>query len=74
MNELKARLTALGLSEEMAEKAIVTVAEFAKTKLPANFHGMIDSALAGKSGDSADSSGGLGGILGGLTGMFGDKK
>ena len=47
MNELKARLTALGLSEEMAQKAIVPVAEFAKTKLPANFHGMIDSALGG---------------------------
>lgn len=68
MNELKARLTALGLSEEMAEKAIVTVAEFAKSKLPAALHGTIDDVLSGKS-----DIGGLGGMLGGLKGLFGGK-
>ena len=38
INELKTRLTALGMGEEMADKAIGTVADFAKTKLPAQFH------------------------------------
>lgn len=64
MNELKDKLTALGLSDEMAVKAIQTVAEFAKTKLPAHFHGMLDEVLAGKSPDL----GGLGGMLGSLFG------
>jgi hypothetical protein len=69
MNELKAKLVALGLSEEMAGKALVTVAEFAKTKLPASLHGTIDQVLAGESPEGG-SSGGLGGILGGI---FGSK-
>jgi hypothetical protein len=74
MNELKARLTALGLSDEMATKALHTVADFAKTKLPENLHGMIDSVLAGNDvpGDGA-AGGGLGGILGSLGGLFGSK-
>ncbi|MCP5532552.1 MAG: DUF2267 domain-containing protein [Akkermansiaceae bacterium] len=67
MNELKARLTALGMSDEMAEKAIVTVADFVKSKIPATYHPMIDDVLAGKSPD-------LGGILGSLGGLFGGKK
>ena len=67
MNELKARLTALGMSDEMADKAIVTVADFVKSKIPATYHPMIDDVLAGKSPD-------LGGILGSLGGLFGGKK
>lgn len=67
MNELKTRLTALGMSDEMAEKAIVTVADFVKSKIPANYHPMIDDVLAGKSPD-------FGGILGSLGGLFGGKK
>lgn len=66
MNELKERLKALGLSEEMTEKAIVTVAEFVKSKIPATFHPMIDEVLAGKNPD-------LGGMLGGFGGFFGNK-
>jgi hypothetical protein len=66
MNELKAKLTALGLSEEMADKTIATVAEFVKSKIPASYHGMIDEVLAGKSPE-------LGGILGSLGGLFGGK-
>ena len=66
MNELKDKLTALGLSEELADKTIVTVAEFVKTKIPASFHGMIDDVLAGKPPE-------LGGLLGGLGGFFGSK-
>lgn len=63
MNELKERLKGLGLSEELADKAIATVAEFAKSKLPENLHKPIDDVMAGKSPD-------LGGLLGGLGGFF----
>lgn len=66
MNELKQKLTSLGLSEEMADKVITTVAEFVKSKVPASYHGMIDDALAGKTPE-------LGGILGSLGGLFGGK-
>ncbi len=66
MNELKQRLTALGLSEEMTDKAIATVADFVKTKIPESYHGMIDDVLAGKSPDP-------GGLLGSLGGFFGRK-
>lgn len=66
MNELKEKLQGLGLSPEMADKVIATVAAFVKSKVPANYHGMIDDVLAGKSPD-------LGGLLGGLGGLFGGK-
>ncbi len=69
INELKAKLTSLGMDEEMANKAISTVAEFAKAKLPSQFHSAIDDVMAGKSPDL----GGLGGMLGGLSGLFGGK-
>jgi len=64
MNELKEKLMALGLSEEMTDKVIVTVAEFVKSKIPSSYHSMIDDVLAGKSPE-------LGGILGSLGGLFG---
>lgn len=64
MNELKQKLTALGLSEEMAASVIQTVADFAKTKLPESLHGTLDDVLAGKSPDF----GGLGGMLGSFFG------
>ena len=63
MNELKDKLSALGLSEEMTDKVIVTVADFVKSKLPASYHGMIDEALAGQMPN-------LGGMLGRLGGLF----
>ncbi|RYD40185.1 MAG: hypothetical protein EOP85_14685 [Verrucomicrobiaceae bacterium] len=66
MNELKERLKGLGLSDELADKAIATVADFVKSKIPSSFHGMIDDVMAGKSSD-------LGGILGNLGGLFGGK-
>jgi 1,2-dihydroxy-3-keto-5-methylthiopentene dioxygenase len=47
INELTSRLTAIGLSEEMANKAIETVADFAKSKLPEQFHGALDDVMAG---------------------------
>lgn len=69
INELTSRLVAIGLSEEMAAKAIETVADFAKTKLPEQFHSAMDDVLAGKNPDL----GALGGLLGGLKGLFGGK-
>lgn len=66
MNELKIKLMALGLSEDMTNKAITTVADFVKTKIPANYHSMIDDVMAGKSPE-------MGGILGSLGGLFGKK-
>lgn len=69
IDELKARLTALGMDEEMANKAIVTVADFAKTKVPQQFHSAIDDVMAGNKPDL----GVLGGMLGGLSGLFGGK-
>jgi hypothetical protein len=64
MNELKSKLTDLGLSEEMADKTIASVAEFVKSKIPESYHGMINDVLAGKSPD-------LGGIMGSIGGLFG---
>ena len=69
INELKTRLTALGMDEEMATKAIETVAEFAKGKLPTQAHSMLDDVLAGKKPDLSQ----IGGLLGGLKGLFGGR-
>jgi hypothetical protein len=66
MNELKAKLTGLGLSPEMTDKVITTVADFVKSKLPTSFHGMIDDVMAGKSPD-------MSGVLGSLGSFFGSK-
>lgn len=67
INELKVKLTALGMDEAMATKALNTVAEFAKAKLPSQLHAQIDDVMAGKTPDL----GALGGLLGGLKGFFG---
>jgi hypothetical protein len=69
INELKNRLTALGMGEEMANKAISTVADFAKTRLPEQFHSALDDVMAGKTPDL----GPLAGLMGGLKGLFGGK-
>ncbi len=66
MNELKEKLIALGLSAEMTDTVIQTVAGFVKSKIPESYHSMIDDVMAGKSPD-------LGGILGKLGGLFGGK-
>ncbi|WAC19645.1 hypothetical protein OVA24_20710 [Luteolibacter sp. SL250] len=63
MNELKERLKALGLSDEMTDKALATIADFAKSRLPRALHQPIDDVLAGKSPD-------LGSLLGGFGGFF----
>lgn len=66
INDLKVRLTNLGLSDEMANKAIETVADFAKSKLPESLHGPIDDVMAGKNPEL----GKMGGLLGSLGGLF----
>lgn len=72
INELTSRLMAIGLSEEMANKAIATAADFAKSKLPEPFHSALDDFMAGNSPDLGGLAS-LGGLLGGLKGLFGGK-
>ena len=59
MKELREKLIALGLCDDMADKVMVTVVEFAKSKIPATYHGMVDEMLGGESSE-------LRGILGSL--------
>lgn len=68
MNELKERLAALGLSPEQVDAALKTVADFVKSKLPAEYRGMVDSLLAGQTPDLSALGGGL---LDKVKGMFG---
>ena len=68
MNELKERLAALGLSPEQVDAALKTVADFIKSKLPAEYQGMVDSLLAGQTPDLSALGGGL---LDKVKGMFG---
>lgn len=67
MNELKEKLTALGLSPEQVDSALGTVAEFVKSKLPPEYQGVVDSLLAGETPDLASLGGGL---LDKVKGMF----
>jgi hypothetical protein len=67
MNELKEKLTALGLSAEQVDSALGTVAEFVKSKLPPEYQGVVDSLLAGETPDLASLGGGL---LDKVKGMF----
>jgi hypothetical protein len=68
MDELKAKLTGLGLSDEMATQVIQAVGEFVKSKVPAQFQDIVDQLLSGQSPDLGILSGGL---LGKMKGMFG---
>jgi hypothetical protein len=67
MNELKERLAGLGLSEQQVDGAIQTVADFVKSKLPAEYQGMVDSLMAGQTPDLSALGGG---ILDKVKGMF----
>lgn len=55
-----------GISESQAEKAIATVLDFLKQKLPAPLAGQIDGLLknGGQAADAGDLVKGLGGLLG----------
>ena len=59
MKELKEKLMGLGLGEDMTDRVMATVVEFAKSKIPAAYHGMVDEMLSGESSE-------LRGILGSL--------
>jgi hypothetical protein len=59
MNELRERLTALGLTESQVEGAIEAVADVVKAKLPTDYRGAVDALLAGDSPDLAALTGGL---------------
>lgn len=69
INELKSKLIALGMDESLADKTLTTVADFAKTKLPSQFHSALDEVMAGKKPDLSQ----LGGLIGGIKGLFGSK-
>ena len=68
MNELKEKLMALGLSAEQVDAVLRTVGDFVKSKLPADYQGMVDTLMAGQSPDLSSLGGGL---LDKVKGMFG---
>lgn len=70
MQELQDKLAALGLSQEQSAQAIQTVVDFIKSKVPAEYQGMVDQVMEGHMPDL----GSLGGLMGGLKGLFGGDK
>jgi hypothetical protein len=68
----------VGLSQEQAQSAETEVIAFVRSRVPAQFQGIMDSVLGGgqtAGGDEAESAaaGGLGGLLGEAESMFGKK-
>ncbi len=57
-----------GITPEQAERAIETVIEFAKSKLPEPFASQVEALLQG-----SDPAQGLGGLAKGLGGLFGGR-
>lgn len=57
-----------GLSQDQAAKAVDTMLDFIKQKLPPELATQFDALLSGESG------GGPGGILGALQGLLGKKE
>jgi hypothetical protein len=73
MEELIGRVAErAGISQEQAQTAVNTVAEFLKEKVPAPYSSYIDNFMGGSGSGGAE--GGLGGMAGGLGGMFGNKE
>jgi len=60
-----------GLSADQAQQAETIVIDLVKSKVPAEFQGMLGSVLGEDGGAAA--SGGLGGMLGAAEGLFGGK-
>lgn len=70
MEELIGRVAEkAGISQEQAQTAVNTVAEFLKEKVPAPYSSYIDNFMGGGGG----AEGGLGGMAAGLGGVFGNK-
>jgi hypothetical protein len=63
-----------GLSPDKAQEVEQIVIEYAKSKVPAEFQGMLGSALGDGSADGQQAqSGGLSGLLGEASSLFGNK-
>jgi hypothetical protein len=75
MNEIAQLLQEkAGLSPEQSQEAAQAVVGLIKSKVPAEFQGVLDSMLGGNqsaTGGQTAEAGGLGGLLGAAEGMFG---
>jgi uncharacterized protein (DUF2267 family) len=63
-----------GISEAQARKAVDTVMNYMRDKLPASVSGTIDSALGGGANVAGDVADTAQNVLGGIGGMFGKKE
>ena len=63
-----------GISEAQARKAVDTVMNYMRDKLPASVSGTIDSALSGGAGVAGGVADTAQNVLGGLGDMFGKKE
>ena len=63
-----------GISEAQARKAVDTVMNSMRDKLPASVSGTIDSALGGGANVAGDLSDTAQNVLGGIGGIFGKKE
>ncbi len=70
----------VGLSVDQAESAENVVLEFIRSRVPAQYQGLLGSVLGGQPGTgdtnspAGDAVGGLGGLIGAAEGMFGGSK
>jgi uncharacterized protein (DUF2267 family) len=63
-----------GISEAQARKAVDTVMNYMRDKLPASVSGTIDSALGGGANVAGNVADTAQNVLGGIGGMFGKKE
>ena len=65
MDELIKQVTAkAGISEDQARKAVSTVLDFVKTRLPAPIASQVENAISGGGGGVGDIASKVGGLLG----------
>lgn len=69
MQELKDKLTALGIAEDQIDGVIETVFGFIKDKLPDGMEGIAESLMNGETPDLGDIAGG--GLMDKAKGLFG---
>jgi uncharacterized protein (DUF2267 family) len=63
-----------GISEAQARKAVDTVMNYMRDKLPASVSGTIDSALGGGANAAGNVADTAQNVLGNIGGMFGKKE
>jgi len=63
-----------GISEDQARKAVDTVLNYMRDKLPASVSGTIDGALGGGANVAGDVADTAQNVLGNIGGMFGKKE